>query len=106
MDWGDPEFVLSIIAMVMVASVIKAAIYAKHGVPWLGRHERPDRPRGRREQRNVQEVETLRGENARLIERVESYEDRIAVLERIVTDSSYRLGHEIEALREDKGKVQ
>ena len=106
MHWGDPEFVLSIIAMVMFASVIKAAIYAKHGVPWHGRHDRPDRPRGRRELRNGEEVETLRVENSRLTERVEAYEDRIAVLERIVTDSSYSLGREIESLREDKGKVQ
>jgi len=28
------------------------------------------------------------------------------VIERIVTDSGYRLGHEIERLREDKGKMQ
>src|SRR5687768_6094802 len=103
MDWGDPEFVLSIIAMVMIASVIKAAFYARQGLPMHGK-------RSRREIADTggssPEVETLRSQNARLSERVESYEDRIAVLERIVTDSSYRLGREIEALRDDKGKVQ
>src|SRR5688572_28670997 len=104
MDWGDPEFVLSIIAMAMFAGVIKAAIRARYGLPMHGRPHRPGGKRNRRDEPG--EVETLRGENSRLIERVESYEDRIAVLERIVTDSSYRLGHEIEALREDKGKVQ
>src|SRR5687767_3032396 len=98
MDWGDPEFVLSIIAMAMFAGVIKAAIRARYGQPV---HERPDVRGGKRDRG---EVEGLRGENARLAERVEAYEDRIAVLERIVTDSSYRLGHEIEALRDDKGK--
>ena len=100
MDWGDPEFVLSIIAMVMIAGIIKAAIRARHGLPM---HEHPHGHGGKR---NSGEIETLRGENVRLTERLEGYDDRIAVLERIVTDSSYRLGHEIEALREDKGKVQ
>ena len=104
MDWGDPRFVLIIIAMVMVASVFKAAIRARHGLPM---HERPHGHGGKRLRNETRdEIETLRAEKSRLTERVEAYEDRIAVLERIVTDSSYRLGHEIEALREDKGKVQ
>ena len=37
---------------------------------------------------------------------VERLEERMRVMERITTDSGYRLGHEIESLREDKGKVQ
>ena len=37
---------------------------------------------------------------------VEQVKDRLGNVERIVTDSGYRLGHEIESLREDKGKVQ
>ena len=95
MDWGDPEFVLSIIAMALVAAIIKVAI-----------RERYRQLRGHDGKRDRGEVEILRGENSRLTDRLEAYDDRIAVLERIVTDSSYRLGHEIEALREDKGKVQ
>ena len=45
-------------------------------------------------------------------DRLEASEDRLAVLERIVTDKSYSLASEIEALREqparleDKGNVQ
>ena len=37
---------------------------------------------------------------------LEATEDRLAVLERIVTDSGYRLGQEIERLRDETGKVQ
>lgn len=95
MDWGDPEFVLSIIAMVIFAGVIKAAIHARYGLPT---RERPHGPGGKRTR---SEIEILRGESARLTERVEAYEDRIAVLERIVTDSGYRLRHEIESLRDE-----
>ena len=45
-------------------------------------------------------------DNRRLTDRLETAEDRLAVLERIVTDSGYRLGHEIERLRDEKGNVQ
>jgi len=100
MDWGHPEFVLSIIAMALTASVIKSAFHARYR---SSKHELLHGPEARR---NGGEVDVLRNENSRLIERLETHDDRIAVLERIVTDSSYRLGHEIEALREDKGKVQ
>ncbi len=103
MDWGGPEFVLAIIAIASFAGVMKAAVRAKYGV---AQEEEEHRPRGRRGRRSREEIETLRAENARLIERVEAYEDRVVVLERIVTDSSYRLGQEIESLREDKGNVQ
>ena len=106
MDWGDPEFVLSLVSLALFASVLKAVIHAKYG---RSKHERLHGQVGK-DARG--EIEGVRGENARLTERVEAYEERIAVLERIVTDSSYRLGHEIERLRdapaplESKGKVQ
>lgn len=100
MQFGSPDFVLSIIAMVMAATVIKTAIRAKYGLPMR------DRPHRREGNRRGEEVETLRTENARLASRVEHSEDRVAVLERIVTDSGYHLAHEIERLRDDKGNVQ
>ena len=48
----------------------------------------------------------LTHENAELRAELGSVKDRLGNVERIVTDSGYRLGHEIESLREDKGKVQ
>ena len=50
-------------------------------------------------------VSLLTQENAQLRAEVGSLKDRVATIERIVTDSGYQLGHEIERLRE-KGKVQ
>ena len=47
------------------------------------------------------------GEHARRqASEAQALEDRVRVLERIVTDSGYRLGHEIEQLRDQREKVQ
>ena len=97
MNWGGPEFILGIIAITTLGGIVRFWIGAKHGVPMHGGHRR--RYRGRDDS---QEVETLRAENARLTDRLETSEDRLAVLERIVTDRSYNLANEIEALRHEK----
>jgi len=41
--------------------------------------------------------------NAQVVGRVEELEDRVRVLERIVTDGGYDLAHKIEALRDQRG---
>lgn len=110
MQFGSPEFVLAIIGMAMFAGVMKSAIRAKHGMSDfpIGRH-------ARRELRHQQgeapgQVETLKSENKRLTDQVETMQDRLIVLEKIVTDRGYGLASEIEALRdrrrEDKREVQ
>lgn len=109
MNWGGPEFVLGIIAIATFGGILKTWIRARHGLP----DDRPGR-RGRRHEQasDSAEVQRLKAENARLTDRLEASEDRLAVLERIVTDKSYGLASEIEALREqparlqDKGNVQ
>ncbi len=95
MQYGA-EFVLAIIAMAMLTGVVNRWIRARHGD--TGQRG----PRGHRghAQRESEEVEALRFENARLVDRLEASEDRLAVLERIVTDRSYNLASEIEALRD------
>jgi hypothetical protein len=113
MNWGGPEFVLGIIAIATFGGILKTWIRAKHGLPVHdhppGRHSRRG---GRREAGDTEEVQLLKSENARLTDRLEASEDRLAVLERIVTDKSYSLASEIEALRaepvrrEDKGNMQ
>jgi hypothetical protein len=50
-------------------------------------------------------IRLLTQENAQLRAEVGSMHDWLAVVERIVTDSGYRLGQEIDKLR-DEGKVQ
>jgi len=103
MFWG-PDFVLAIIGMAMFAGVLKTAIRAKHGLPDPHPHSGGGKARraeiARLSDENTSLVTGLREDNARLVSRLESYEDRLIVLERIVTDRGYALAHEIEALRD------
>lgn len=105
MDWGSPEFVLWVIGLVMVASVMKTAIRAKNGMSDFpghgGKRARLAEIAALREQSSGQ-LENLTGENRRLSGRVEKLEDRLIVLEKIVTDGSYGLANEIEALRDKR----
>lgn len=99
---GGQEFVLIIIAMGMFSGVLRTAIRSKHGMP--------DFPVGRRARRELRQqgdqgsgqVETLKIENKRLTDQVETMQDRLIVLEKIVTDRGYTLASEIEALRDRK----
>lgn len=109
MQFGSPEFVLTIIGMAMFAGVVKMSIAAKHGLPLGGpprwkRRERAHR-RGYALEDNSGEVQSLRTENKRLTDQVETMQDRLVVLERIVTDRGYGLADEIEALR-DRGPAK
>lgn len=104
MQFGSPEFVLAIIGMAMFAGVLKTAIAAKHGLPFGGPANWKQRQLARRMGYKLEdssgEVETLRSENRRLTDQVETMQDRLIVLEKIVTDRGYGLAHEIEALRD------
>jgi hypothetical protein len=51
-------------------------------------------------------IKLLSQENAQLRAELGSIKDRLGNVERIVTDSGYRLTHEIEALRIEKKDVQ
>jgi hypothetical protein len=107
MQFGSPEFVLAIIGMAMFAGVMKAAVRAKHGLP---EHDFPPGA-GRRGRRaaiesarddSAAQVVTLKAENKRLTDQVETMQDRLIVLEKIVTDRGYTLASEIEALRDPR----
>jgi hypothetical protein len=96
MDFHGPEFVLAIIAMSMIAWVLTTAIRAKHGYPvegeWGGSVTK-------QEPEATRKIELLTSENDKLHGQVGRLEERIAVLERIATDSPSRLTAEIEKLR-------
>lgn len=96
MDLDATAFIIFIIALSTGGWLINNWIRAKHGYDledeWGGKTARADRST---------EIEGLRGDNAKLIERLNTYEDRLKVLERIVTDRGYSLSEEIEALRRD-----
>jgi hypothetical protein len=96
MDFHGPDFVLAIIAMSMIGWVITSWIRAKHGYPmeseWGGTVNKDD-PKAARQ------IELLSNENEQLTGKITRLEDRIAVLERIVTDKPARLSAEIDGLR-------
>ncbi len=89
------EFVLGIIAVSTIGWLVNNWIRAKHGYAledeWGGKTDQSDRANT-----------ALREENARLTQRLESFEDRMIVLERIITDNGYNVAHQIEALRDDR----
>jgi len=102
--WANPEFILGVIAILTFGGILRSWVRAKHGLP---DHPHGPQGRGRRHQAagDGEEVARLKAENASLTDRLESSEDRLAVLERIVTDKSYNLASEIEALRDREPKL-
>jgi hypothetical protein len=93
MDWGGPEFVLAIIALSTLGWIVNNWIRAKHGYAledeWGGKTDRAE----------SEETQHLKAENRDLHEKLDAMQDRMIVLERIVTDRGYSLSEEIEALR-------
>ncbi|AKM07645.1 hypothetical protein [Pelagerythrobacter marensis] len=94
MDWGGPTFVIAIIAVSTAGWLINNWIRAKHGYSleneWGGMTEPSESGETRR----------LREENSALHDKLDAMQDRMIVLERIVTDRGYSLSEEIEALRD------
>jgi hypothetical protein len=96
MNLGGSNFVILIIAVCTAGWLINNWIRAKHGYPledeWGGKTAKGD-PTAERK------IDLLTGENEGLNNKVSHLEERIAVLERIVTDKAGRLSDEIENLR-------
>lgn len=97
MDFAGPEFVLAIIAMSFIGWIVTTAIRAHHGYPvedeWGKSVTRESEAELQR--RNA----ALEAENAELRGQVGRVERRLAVLERIATDTPTRLTAEIDKLR-------
>ncbi len=94
MDFGGPTFVIAIIALSTGGWLINNWIRAKHGYSledeWGGKTDRSD----------TAETQRLKAENKSLHDRLDAMQDRMIVLEKIVTDRGYSLSAEIEALRD------
>lgn len=94
----DPSFIVAIVMVCTGGWLINNWIRAKHGYAledeWGGKTERKDTAESRAE------TERLKSENRELHGKVEAMQDRLVVLEKIVTDRGYSLAQEIEALRE------
>ena len=100
MDWGSPLFVILIIAISTGGWLVNNWIRAKHGYSledeWGGKTALPA---------SADKSELVR-ENAALRSELKTVHDRVAVLERIVTDKGYGLSEQIEALREHRAEDQ
>jgi hypothetical protein len=100
MQWGGPFFVLTIIALSYGACTINSWIRARHGYPveneWGGTTGKSDREGDLATSRKI---ELLTNENGDLKDKIGRLEERLAVLERIVTDPAERTARQIEELR-------
>lgn len=95
-------FVLTIIAIVSLAGIVKMAIRAKHGYPLEDRETRRNNRRGLADTGGLdaeRKVELLSSENEKLVSQIGRLEERLRVLERIATDPAERVSREIEDLR-------
>ena len=93
----DREIMIALIVLaVTVGWLINNWIRAKHGYPlendWGGLVEKTD----------TEENKRLRVENRELNDKLDTMQDRMIVLEKIVTDRGYSLHDEIEALRDTR----
>ncbi|BDI61726.1 hypothetical protein [Qipengyuania nanhaisediminis] len=95
MDWGGPSFVIAIIAISTAGWIINNWIRAKHG------YDLEDEWGGKTTvKRDDAETKRLKAENRELHDKLDAMQDRMIVLEKIVTDRGYTLAEEIEALRD------
>jgi hypothetical protein len=96
MDFGSTLSVVSIVLVCTSGWLINNWIRAKHGYPleneWGGTTERSD----------TSEALRLKAENKALHDKLDTMQDRMIVLEKIVTDRGYSLAEEIEALRDTR----
>ncbi len=94
MDFGGPSFVIAIIALSMGGWIINNWIRAKHG------YDLEDEWGGKTQKSDSAETKRLKAENRDLNDKLDAMQDRMIVLEKIVTDRGYSLSEEIEALRD------
>jgi len=93
----DPSFIVAIVMVCTGGWLINNWIRAKHGYPleneWGVKMDKTDKT-------DNAETLRLRAENRELHGKVDAMQDRLVVLEKIVTDRGYTLAQEIEALRD------
>ena len=84
----------------IVGWVFTTWLRIRHGYPLDGAWGQAIHPKVSPE--SMERIKLLTGENAQLRAELGSVKDRLATIERIVTDRTYKLDHEIEQLRTPK----
>lgn len=105
-DLLNPAVLVAGIVAFSVAWVVNTAVRVRHGYPLESSWGKAVYPRN--DPATVERLKLASQENAQLRAELGSVKDRLANVERIVTDSGYHLTHEIEALRreEKEGHLQ
>jgi len=100
----DPNIIGEVAPMIMLVAIVAVAgwvvttwLRVKHGYPLEGGWGEAVYPKNNDE--TVERVKLIGAENAQLRAELSAVKDRLATVERIVTDGSYRLDREIDALR-------
>ena len=98
MGFMEPGFILTIVGMSIGGWIISTWLRVKHGYPL-------DDGMGNIIAKSMDDggEKKLLEHNRMLTDRLENAEDRIAVLERIITDEGYHTAREIEALSDRTG---
>jgi hypothetical protein len=103
MNFGGQGFIIAIILISTGGWLINNWMRARHGYAledeWGGKSSKSDVDADRK-------IELLTSENAGLSNKISHLEERVAVLERIVTDKAGRLSDEIDALRDIPTKLK
>jgi hypothetical protein len=102
-SWLAPVFGIGVVSM-SIAWVINTWLRVRHGYPLENSWGKAVYPQ--KSDDAIERVKLLSQENAQLRAELGSMKDRMANVERIVTDSGYRLTHDIERLRDQGGQVQ
>jgi predicted metal-binding membrane protein len=97
-----PFHIIAPLIMVLGVLAISGWVFTtwlriRHGYPLDGAWGQAIYPKANEE--TLERVKLLSSENAQLRAELGSVKDRLATVERIVTDEGHRLTHEIEALR-------
>lgn len=94
-------FIVGIVGITVGGWVITTWLRIKNGYPLDGAWGQAIHPRT--DQETMERVKLLTSENAQLRAELGSLKDRLATVERIITDQPTRLAREIDALAIDKG---
>ncbi len=101
---GNMNFIVLIVLVSTAGWLINNWIRAKHGYEledeWGGKTGKNPSPE------TAAETERLKSENRELNDKLDQMQDRMIVLEKIVTDRGYSLSEEIEALRDVPSKAE
>ena len=90
-------FIAIIVSVTMAAWVLTTWMRIKNGYPLDGSWGQALYPK--KDEEIIERVKLISTENAQLRAELGSVKDRLATVERIVTDDSHRLNQEIESLR-------